>query len=498
MHVREALERVVTMMRQSEWNDALTVLHVLLNKKMEDPLVMFLMGTCHRMLDQNGLAYSLFLRAMEIQPDNVDAMVNLSAIMRDLGKHKDDVQLLKDANAIRPNNVAILHNLAGAYLQNGTPLKAEKFIDKCFEIEGETPDGLIQRGICFLEQERFGEGFDAWDKALAQGERKTRNFWALGETPMWDGTPGQNVMVYGEQGHGDEIMAAGCLKEVIAISKQVFIDTSKTDLVPLYEHSFPEAIVFCTPDSQLKPYHTELQIDACIPFLSLPTIFRRNVKDFPAHDGYIVAEPARKREMRRRLDELGDGLKIGIVWRGGVKSTHSAYRTIPLEQWAPILKQEGAHFISINHATDAGGEVMVQEETTGVRIHHWQAANSDFAMLTALIDELDLVISVPQTVVHVRAALGKECWVLTANKPPWTFGLKRKDNVWYPKQVTQFRQRYEHDNWDETIMRCAQALSERTGSSPGEKITVRAAEEIKLTRGVIPTPISDGMVQNIC
>ncbi len=116
-------------------------------------------------------------------------------------------------------------------------------------------------------------------------------------------------------------------------------------------------------------------------------------------------------------------------------------------------------------------------------IHHWQAAIDDFDMLTALISELDLLISVPQTAVHQRAALGKECWVLTPHKAPWPFGLKRDDVMWYPKQTRQFRQLEAHgDNWTPAIMEAAKALGEITGSKPGPIIIPPEApvEEIKL------------------
>ena len=104
-------------------------------------------------------------------------------------------------------------------------------------------------------------------------------------------------------------------------------------------------------------------------------------------------------------------------------------------------------------------------------------------MLTALIDELDLVISVPQTAVHQRAALGKECWVLTPHKTSWTFGLDGEDSVWYPKQVRQFRQTPNETIWTGPITRCALELAKRTGSKPGPVYTPQAVEagEVQLS-----------------
>ena len=482
MHIREALDRVLKMMRQKAWDDAIVALHYLLNVQVDDPLLLFLMGTCERMSGHDGLAYALFNRVLEAKEDHYEAAYNLCAILREMGRHDEEVALLKKCQKLRPEEADTLHNLAGAYLHNHTPEIAEDYARRSLELEGDRPDTYVQLGLSLLEQERFGEGFDAWDQAMKMGERKTRNFWALGQTPIWDGTPGLNVMVYGEQGHGDEIMFASCLKETIERSNQVFIDTSKWDLVDMYQRSFPETIVFCTPDSQLQNYHTELKIDATIPFGSLPTLFRRELENFPQHEGYIKSHPAKRREMRRRLDDLGDGLKIGIAWRGGIKKTHSIQRTIPLDKWAPILKQDNAHFVSLQYTVDAAGEAMQQEEVTGVQIHHWEAAIQNFDMLTALIDELDLVISVPQTAVHQRGALGKECWVMTAYKAPWTFGLEREDNVWYPKQVRQFRQEKNEDGWTPTVLRCAAELSKRTGSKMGPVITTKpvAFEDMQL------------------
>ena len=477
MHIGEAMNSALSIMRRQQWDDALLVLHDILNVRQDDPWVLFLMGTCHRMKGNDGLAFTLYMRAMEVREDFFEAMLNTCAILRERGLHEQEVALLHDCRRIRPDDTMVLHNLSGAHLNVAKPLEAEKYAMEAIGKEGERPDTLIQLGLALLEQERFGEAWDALDKALLIGERKVRNFWTMGQTPMWDGTPGQTVVVYGEQGHGDEIMFASCLRETIARCKQVIIDTSKPDMAALYERSFPEA--------QLHRQHAELEIDAAIPFGSLPTLFRRSADDFPEHDGYISACPAKRREMRRRLDDLGDGLKIGVAWRGGIAKTHSCYRNTSLVQWSPILKQDGAHFVSVQYGPDVSGEADLQQDQTGVAVHHWQAAIDDFDMLTALIAELDLVISVPQTAVHQRAALGKECWVVNPHRSPWPFGLNRESMLWYPKQTRIFRQKErEHGKWAPVMVRVGRALAERTGGAVGPVIVPPAESQIEI--GAVP------------
>jgi tetratricopeptide (TPR) repeat protein len=480
MQVCDAVNMALGLMRRNEWDDALVILNDALTAKPDDPSIIFLIGTCHRMTGNDGIAYLLFERAIAIKEDFFDALSNMAQIVRERGDHDLEVSIWAECQRIRPGDPHVLHNLAGCFLNNGTPEKAEEYARESVELEGEGPENMVQLGLALLEQEKFAEGFDALDRALRLGERKHRNFWALGETPFWDGSHGKNVVVYGEQGHGDEIMFASCMDEVFKRCNQVFIDTSKPDMVSLYERSFPDAMVICTPDSQLQPWHEELQIDAMIPFGSLPTLFRREAEQFPEHDGYLKSNAAKRREIRRRLDALGDGPKIGIAWRGGVKKTHSCHRTIPLTEFAPILQQD-AHFISLQYTADAAAEAEMQQDVTGVPVHHWQAAIDDFDMLTAMIDELDLVISVPQTAVHQRAGLGKECWVLTPAKAPWTFGLARDNVIWYPKQTKQFRQELGED-WAPAIKRVAEALSERfTGSEVKESgVGANPEKEIEL------------------
>lgn len=467
MRVKEAVVTATDMMRASQWDSAIAVLNDILTTKLQDPWALLLLGTCYQKKGQDGLSYALLLEAMQRKKDFFEAMVAITPILRGNGDHAKEVQVWELAKQLRPDHPDLLHNISGCYLNNATPEIAEKYALRSIEKEGRRPDNLIQLALAYLEQERFGEGFDTWDEALRTGERKTRNFWALGQTPLWDGTPGQKVMVYGEQGHGDEIMFASCMREVMELCSKVYIDTSKADLVPLYERSWPGVLVSCTPNSQQNDYHSSLDIDAAIAFGSLPTLFRRTPEDFPAHDGYIKAHPAKKREMRERLDALGDGLKIGLAWKGGTKTTHGCYRQIDLLRFSPMLKQN-AHFVSVQYTKDARQEAEEQQDATGVPVHHWQPVVDDFDMLTALIDELDLVISVPQTAVHQRAALGKECWVLMPDKAPWTFGLNRDSCIWYPKQTRFFQQKAEHEgNWTPTILACAGELAKRTGSPVG-------------------------------
>ncbi len=465
MQIREAMDVATGLMRQDRWDESLKILNDGYDHMPANPWMCFLIGTCNRKLGHNSLAYLLFTEAIRLSNFEKDPEIYIASrlaiaeVLNEQGKFKLAKSILAEARKVAPGDTRVLHNIAKVNLDDNKPHVAERYTKLEIEKEGESPDALTTLSLAQLSQEKFGEGWDAWDRMVRMGgkARKVRNFWGLGQTPWWDGTPNQNVVVYGEQGHGDEIMFASCMNEVIAISKQVYIDTSKPDMVPLYERSFPDAVVLCTPDSDVHDWHTERQIDAAIPFGSLPVLFRRSVEEFPAHNGFLKSSPSKRLDMRKRLNDIGDRPKIGLAWKGGLPQTQGALRTIPLSVFAPILSLP-AEFLSVQYTEGADIEASGQQDSTGVPVHHWNSVVKDFDMLTALIDELDLLITVPQTALHQRGGLGKECWILVPSRPSWPFGQTRDSCLWYPNQTRLFRQGKD-EGWELTITRVAKELA---------------------------------------
>ena len=474
--LREALEATLAFIRQKRWDEAFSALHRLLDNDPENAQTLQLLAQCHHEVGNEGVAYQLYLAALHNKPDFFEAWGNLGKYFRRRGDNAGMEKCFAECERIRPGDLQMAFNRTEMYLNNGTPEAAEKECRLYLDKHGENSGVMVHLGFALLEQEKFGAGFDAMDAAMDNGGRKHRNFQTLGQTAVWDGTPGKSVAVYGEQGIGDEIMFASCLPDALRKCKRVYLDTNKAHLAPILQRSFPDVIVHYSPTIEVQPWHDEAQIDAMIAIGSLPRLFRRTLEDFTRTVPYLKADPARRSEIRDRLDALGPRKKIGIAWKGGTKETMGVYRMIPLEQWAPILQQT-AEFVSLQYTPDAKGEADMASEMLGVNIRHWQATIDDLESLTALIAELDLVISVPQTAVHQAGALGVPCWTLTAARPPWPFGTLRDDMVWYPGAVRQFRQK-QHGDWGETLFRVAEALAEVIGEPRPTSIVIPTQQDV--------------------
>ena len=281
--------------------------------------------------------------------------------------------------------------------------------------------------------------------------------------------PGAPVLVYGEQGLGDEIMFASCLPEIIDAASRCIIECSGK-LEHLFRRSFPRARIYAAAADRPVPEPGRAEaIDCEVPSGSLPLYLRQSIGDFPRHDGYLVADPRRVAAWRERLLAFGPGLKVGISWRGGTHQTRSPLRSIPLSQWEPVFKAADTQFVSLQYG-ECRGELDELAARQGIRVTHWQEAIDDYEETAALLDALDLVISVCTSVVHLGGALARPVWIMAPYSPEWRYGFAGETMPWYPS-VRIFRQP-SFGNWPAVITTVARELSSLeslTGLRPSEK-----------------------------
>ena len=126
-----------------------------------------------------------------------------------------------------------------------------------------------------------------------------------------------------------------------------------------------------------------------------------------------------------------------------------------LDELLPVLRQD-ATFVSLQYK-DAVAEVDALEETHGIKVHHWAHATQtkDYDDTAALVAELDLVITVQQSAVHLAGALGVPTWVLLPKAPLWRYGISGETMPWY-KSVKLYR--YRGNAWVHSVSEAAADL----------------------------------------
>ena len=432
---------------QRKPDEALKIVSEFLNNNFEHIPAMSLAAHILVECDRIGLAQAYLKLAVMLMPENSVLWSNLGACYREASDWNEGEKCFIKALQFDPNNVDALNNLTQLYVNTGQPLRAINCADKALNLDPKNPDVNFNRSCAQLQLGNWKDGWENFDANL--GDIKSRKERTYGTIPRWTGIKDLTVIAYGEQGLGDEIFFGSCLPDLIKQNK-VIIECDPR-LTGLFKRSFGVP-VYGTRYKQGINWLYDHDVDASVAMGSLPKYFRQKTEDFPGTP-FLKADPQRRVQWRALLDSIGPKKKVGIAWTGGIKKTGAARRSVTLNEMMPILKQD-ATFISLQYKNCP--EIVEFERESGVKIHHWPHAmqTNDYDDTAALIAELDLVISVTQAAIHVAGGLGVPCWVLTPKAPMWRYGLSGQTMPWY-HSVKLYRQKTE---WVYTIADVAKDL----------------------------------------
>jgi tetratricopeptide (TPR) repeat protein len=480
--------------KQGRFKEAEKLYLELLNADFGNPVLLASLGMNYAAMERNGLAAALLEQALagldQVVPafkrlgvvpktNDPEALRSFAAtkraeIMNALGtcyKHENKTEeareyFLKAQEGI-PLNADIQNNLGTLYINEGSPQKALEHLDLALALTPGHPQAAWNKSLAHLELGDYEQGWATYDAGMAAKVRAERNY-TLTPLPAWNGEPGKVVVVYGEQGIGDEIMFASCLPDLIACSKQVVFDCHKK-LHTLFANSFPGIDIYPTREDEMLTWPVKQDktnrypFDARIAIGSLPRLLRPNIDSFPGTP-YIKPKVEDEARWCARLSALSQRPKIGISWIGGHKRTRVEVRSAHLEQLLPILQQD-ADFISLQY-TECSDEIREFEAKHGIKIHQFNDAvqSPHYADTAALVANLDLVITVCTSVVHLAGSMGVPTWVLTPSRPAWRYRLDLDYMPWYGRTVTLFRQEQGSTDWTPVVAEVSAKLQELIGA----------------------------------
>ncbi|MEO8442869.1 MAG: tetratricopeptide repeat protein, partial [Betaproteobacteria bacterium] len=401
-------------------------------------------------------------RAIGLNPEFAAAYNTLGYVLtHQTGDFEQGAAHIRKALALKPADPDILCNYCAVLAQEG---RAEEALKVCDELLAKHPhmhEARLNRALAQLKRGRFEE---AWPDYEARKRARGNYIPRALPFPEWQGEPlgGEKLLIYAEQGLGDQIMFASCVPNVLKLAGTCLIECAPP-LVPLFLRSFTGAAVVSQPrdDADLVRTAQAAGVTRQVAIGSLPARFRRHRVDFPNHAGYLRADPARIAYWKNRLDGLGPGLKAGISWVGGTPATRSASRSMQLADWTPIFEQRPCHFVNLQYGS-AAAELPAFCRELGGSIHDWRDAVENYDETAALVAALDLVITVQTALVHLAGALGAPTWVMLQATSEWRYGEQGESMSWYPG-VRLFRQSRPGD-WQTVVASVARDLAQRASS----------------------------------
>lgn len=433
------LKEVADLVEEGRVIDALAPLDEYMFKNPDDPRGHFMLGHIMMESEKPAIAKLAFQSVTNKDPKRHQGWNNLGKAYDDLLLFKDAERCFKRAYKLDPNLTA-KENLSTNAVHQCNPDRAIHWAKEALK---ENPDSIaahLNLGFSYLMKRNYDLGWPEYEWGLGKTRwRDVRNY--TGE-PVWDGTKGKHVVVYGEQGIGDQIAFAGVIQEARRDCKNLILDVN-----PKLENLFYRSFILETHGDMFKtdiswPNNRINKIDYSCSLSQIQKFYRTQRRG-----AYLVPDPIRKRQWQRTFEDMGRKPKIGIAWTGGMKETNDTGRSTTLESLFPILTKE-ADFINLEYK-DRSAEIEKFHMEHGIKIHDfpWATQSKDYDDTAALVSELDLVISVPTSVVHLAGALGKACYCMVHPNPHFMFGLEGKEMPFY-KSVELFRR---NGSWDKPI-----------------------------------------------
>jgi len=399
-------------------------------------------GIALRELERFEEAAAAFRRVVEIDPHHAGAQVNLGTALAAMCRTEAALACYEEALALAPN-------LAEAHLNRGNALRDLGRLEgsiasyrEALAYQPESVDAHFNLALALLAAGDFEAGWKEheWRWRTENLKPIARDF----DKPQWDGSPlgAKSVLVWNEQGIGDEIMYSLCLTDMLAENPEArLLLECDGRLAGMFRRTYPRLTVLGRDRSDTRGNGVARpDFDFHIPLGSLQQHFRNKCDDFPAVITRLRPDPEKLAFWRQRLDQLGDGLKVGIAWRGGVLLSMKQQKSVPLEILNPILNVSGIQFVNLQYG-DCADDLAATERTFGITIHDWPDLDpiEDIESQAALIANLDLVIQTSNASAHLAGALNVPVWILVSAAPNWRWGTTGETCLWYPS-MRVFRQ----------------------------------------------------------
>lgn len=389
---------------------------------------------------------------------------------------------------------------------------AIKYFDEIVEAADCLVNALIQRGRCHWEMKRWDISAPDFNTALRMSPDNADINWTLSlmnlqlndfengwknadrrweskkfdsprmktKKPQWKlGSDAKEVLVWSEQGVGDQILYGSLLP---AVRKNVEVLTVIMDvrLIPLFERSMPD-ISFIPQNYKVKG------VDAQIPFASLPGEFIKEMSDIPNHvtPAYLKPDESLITVIRKHLNKKEGEIIVGLSWRSGAPRIGN-HKTVDLDYLVPLFQIPGVRVINLQYG-DVTEELNKFEDEHGCKVERINFIDNthnldDFA---ALVGACDIVVTCSNVTTHIAGAIGKNTLLLDANKLWYWNNRSGRNSYWYPSVKV-----YPRDNviasWEPQVKDVISQFKFDVGLTPASTfVFFHYGDEIKIPQRMV-------------
>jgi tetratricopeptide (TPR) repeat protein len=427
-----------TLLAQNKLDEAVASYERALALKPEYADACYNLGNARQAQDKLDEAITCYRRALTLKPHLAEAHYNLGNTLHTLERLEEALVSFESALQLRPDYAEAHYNLGCTLQDLGKLEQALASMAKALEIQPEYPQARFAHALTQLQLGDFSAGWlnyeTRWDSADHHTPRRAY------PQPLWKGEKLEagRLLLWGEQGVGDEIMFAGLIPDALRIGNRIVLDCEPR-LQPLFARSFPEIEVISSkesgqPSTAASRHAVPSDFTVHLPTGSLPLLFRRSEDAFAKGTSpYLRPDPIEQTRFRSAYGEKSR--LIGLAW-STTNPKSGRKRSVDLARLAPLFAQENLRWVSLQYGDfdTLTKQAAVAQAPLFIDRNVDQLADID--RFASQVAAMDLVITIDNSTAHLAGALGIPVWLLLPFASDWRWlqsGAElRSDSPWYP------------------------------------------------------------------
>ncbi len=412
-----------------------------------------------------GPARGLLTRAAALAADDVVAgeiSCNRACLEHLSGNWDEARLLLRRVLERQPGNIRALYLRARFAKELNRLDEAEECCRRLVALVPEEPEYRQNLGFVLLKKGKWEEGLELFETRWQTGGRRLPH-----PGQLWRGESlvGKTLLVWAEQGLGDTLNFARFIPLLLPPASGRLVIAVQDSLRGLFETSFPGGEVISLAEREAVDF------DFHLPLMSLPRLFRVRPERVIGSCPYLRVAASVREAWRKRLAADGGAggrqPRIGLVWNGNPKNAMDRGRSIPAREIAPLLQLPGIDYVVLLKEPRPEDLQLLRglPPVSRDRIAVFSSELESFQDTAAILQGVDLLISVDTSVPHLAGALGVPTWLMLAFDADWRWLTEREDTVWYPS-LRLFCQPCPGD-WESVLVRIRDELREMAGGRSG-------------------------------
>jgi tetratricopeptide (TPR) repeat protein len=406
-------------------------------------------GNILKELGRHKEALAALELAIKLDPSYAEAYVNKGNVLYEMTRYEDALTWFDKATSLQSNYAEAYSNKGNALVLLDRPQEAMECFNQATAINPGYVDAYWHKGLLQLIYGDYENGWQNYEARWFKSNPIQFQFTNTLRLESLDSVSGKKILIWSEQGLGDTLQFCRYIKPLFDRGAQI------TFGVPAPVLNVLESLKkFCNL-VDIKDAKNE-GFDFQSPLLSLPLLFKTDLDSIPHQIPYLDVDQAQRSLYEQEILNK-QNLRVGLIWNGGFRAEHpelwavNKRRNIELDQIVALKDISGIDFYSLQKGDPAESELTVRKAQVWPDLINCAHLLNDFTDTAALMECLDLIISVDTSSAHLAGALGKPVWILNRYDSCWRWLRGREDSPWYP--TAKIYQQKQPGDWSEVISR---------------------------------------------